>query len=204
MREGTSTIAYRIPFFVMLLGLRAFADDPAAAPPVPRNWTVFATCQMVIVSQKAALPLVAEFSEDEKADAAWDKVQKMIETGEATLVAELVSKGVQGQNLVSETVEEMRYAAAYEPPQLPEKIPAENAVEALKAWPHVGIVPTAFETRNVGQTLAVSVRVSDDGKWLDADHVNPSHVRFWKWASTSDSAGEWGASQRRAAVFSQL
>jgi hypothetical protein len=135
---------------------------------------------MVIVPQKTMLSLVAEFGDDTTADAAWEKVQKMIESGEATLAGDLVAKGAAGQKLVSSTSEELRYATEFEPPQLPDKIPAENAVEFLKAWPHVGATPTAFETRNVGESLELSVTVSEDGKWLDADAV-PEHVRFLHW-----------------------
>jgi len=138
---------------------------------------------MVLVPQKIMLSLVASFSDDTTADAAWEKVQKMLETGEATLAADLVSKGAASQQLTSATAREMRYATEFRPPTLPDKIPEENAVEFLKAWPHVGISPEAFASRDIGESMKLTVEVSDDGKWLDVD-ATTEHVRFLQWLKT--------------------
>jgi general secretion pathway protein D len=105
----------------------------------------------------------------------------MIERGEATLVANLNLRGEAGARLVSESVQEMRYPTEYTPPQLPDHIPKEKATEFLKNWPHVGIVPTAFETRNVGETLELQADVSNDGQWISMN-VIPQHVRFLRFA----------------------
>jgi hypothetical protein len=155
-------------------------EAPPVVAPTPPVWLVVAECEMVILPQKAALPLIAEFSDDDKADAAWDKVQKMIESGEATLAGDLMVKGGGGQTLISETVEEVRYAKEFKAPALPDKIPADNALETLKAWPAVAITPTAFEKRKVGQMLTLSVSASEDGKWLNCAAA-PEHVRLLRW-----------------------
>jgi len=135
---------------------------------------------MVTLPQKAALPLIASFGDDDQSDAAWDKVQKMIESGEAKLVADLSLKGSNGQTLISETVEEVRYAKEFQPPALPDKMPSEKALETLKTWPAVAITPTAFETRKTGEMLTLKVSVPEDGKWLDGTAA-PEHVRFLRW-----------------------
>ncbi len=132
---------------------------------------------MIIVPQKLALGLIPELSDDEKIDAAWERVQKLIEEGEIKLVTTLLAKGHSGENLLSETIEEMRYPTEFDPPQLPSRIPEENATEFLKAWPVIGVTPTAFETRNVGQTLELQAFVSNDGQWINTK-MNPRHVRF--------------------------
>src|SRR6516162_8497724 len=71
----------------------------------------------------------------------------------------------------------MRYPTEFTPPNLPDKVPKEKAVEVLKNWPHVGIVPTAFETRKVGATIELRAALSDDGQWISMNAV-PMHVRF--------------------------
>jgi hypothetical protein len=136
---------------------------------------------MVVLPQKAAFPLIPDLSDDDKIEAAWTKIQQMIERGEATLVADLNLRGETNANLVSESVEEMRYATEFMPPQLPDKIPKGKEIEFLKNWPHVGIVPTAFETRNVGPTIQLKGAVSDDGQWISMNVV-PMHVRFLRFA----------------------
>lgn len=146
-----------------------------------QEWSITAECQMILVPQKIALGLIAELSDDAKIDAAWPRVQQMIEQGQIESLASLVVKGRPGGKLIAETVEAMRYATEFDPPQVPDKLPHENALEVLKAWPVVGVTPTAFETRNVGQTLEMEASLSGDGNWLDVKVV-PQHVRFLRWA----------------------
>jgi len=153
------------------------AEDAVAKP----QWNLTAECQMVVLPQKVALPLIAELSDDARIEAAWAGVQKMIESGTATLIANIVLKGVAGKKLLSETFEELRYATEFDPPQLPQDVPNEKAAEFLKNWPIVGITPTSFETRNVGATLELEANVSEDGSWISANVV-PQHVRLLRFA----------------------
>jgi hypothetical protein len=166
------------------------ADDlpnPAAQPATASalseaKWSIIAECQMVVLPQKAALPLIPDLSDDAKIEAAWAKLQQMIEHDGAEVAANLVIHGLSGQRMVVESIQEVRYATEYVPPQLPDKVPpGKDAANVLKNWPHVGAVPTAFETRNVGTTLSLEPKVSDDGQWI-ALNVEPQHVRFLKFA----------------------
>jgi hypothetical protein len=141
------------------------------------RWDVIAECQMVVVPQKLVWPFIPDLSDEEKIEGAWAKLQQMIERGEATLVSTLTAHGGSGERIVAESIEEVRYATEYTPPQLPEKIPGRKAEELLKKWPYVGITPTAFETRNVGTTLELTATVSGDGQWISLQAA-PTHVRF--------------------------
>lgn len=143
------------------------------------GWNVIAECQMVVLPQKAALPLIPDLSDDDKIEAACGKLMLMIEHGEATLLANLSLRGESGVKLVTESVEEVRYPSEYTPPQLPQ----ENSKEkpALKNWPAVGPTPTAFETRNVGATLVLNAGVSADGQWVSMEAV-AQHVRLLRFA----------------------
>ncbi|HEY2344151.1 MAG TPA: hypothetical protein VGH90_14000, partial [Chthoniobacteraceae bacterium] len=182
-------------FLAVFAAARCFGEDAPAIsdppipprPPLPRTWMVSAECQMVIVPQKAMLSLVAEFRDEGKSEAAWAEVQKLVATGEATLAGELTPRGVHGQTLVSESAEEVRYPIEYESPKLPDKIPEQDAIATLKAWPAVQATPKTFQTRKAGEKVELYVSVEDDGKWLNAE-VQAEHVRLLRWKDLA--AGE--------------
>ena len=160
---------------IIALGFTAsgFADDAVSKA----RWSIHAECQMLVLPQKLALPLIADLNDDAKVEAAWASAQQMIARGEATLAAHLDLKGDAGEKLLSESVEEYRYPTEFDPPQLPDGVPKDNIAEVLKNWPVVGVTPTRFETRNLGATLELNAMVSDDGKWISAE-VTPQHVRL--------------------------
>ncbi len=143
------------------------------------RWNVVAECQMVTLPQKAALALLPELNEDAKIEAAFAKLQAMIERKEATLVAALIAKATDGERAVVESMEEKRYASAYAPPQLPPPTAADKP-DLLKAWPLVGITPTDFESRNLGVTLEVEPKVLEGGRVLSVNVV-PIHARLLRW-----------------------
>src|SRR5687768_6261445 len=88
--------------------------------PEKLSWQVMAECQMVVLPQKAALPLIHELNDESKIDAAFARIQEMITREEATLVANLVVKGRAGEMLRSDSIEEIRYPTDYNPPDLPD------------------------------------------------------------------------------------
>ena len=159
----------------------AAADEAAKTDEEkPVHWNVTAECQMVVLPQKAALALLPDLNDDAKIESAYARLQAMIEKGEAQLAANLLTKGASGERSHAEAVEEVRYGANFDPPQLPDKIPAEKPVETMKAWPFVAATPTGFEKRDVGTTIEVVGRVADDGRHIDITAI-ASHVRFLRW-----------------------
>lgn len=138
-----------------------------------------AECQMVTLPQKAALALLPELNDEAKIEAAFAKLQGMIERGEATLVANLVAKAKDGEKGYAESVEEFRYATEFDPPQVPTAAIADKP-ELLKDWPVVGVTPTAFETRNIGAILEIETTWIGDGGVLSVN-VAPQHTRFLRW-----------------------
>ena len=147
----------------------------------PVQWNVTAECQMVILPQKAALALLPDLNDDAKIESAYARLQTMIEKGEAHLAANLLTKGPSGERGHTESIEEVRYPVEFDPPNLPDKIPAEKPLEILKAWPLVAVTPTAFEVRNVGTSIELTGRVADEGQRIDVTVV-ASHVRLLRWA----------------------
>ncbi|HEV7401312.1 MAG TPA: hypothetical protein VGO11_00215 [Chthoniobacteraceae bacterium] len=166
----------------LLLALPLCAQEPKSPLPEAKAQPpgAFAIeCQMVTIPGKLVLSLVPELNDEAKTAAAFAKLQGMIASGEATLTAHLSSQGAWNQKMTSESIEEVRYATEYEPPQLPSTTPVEPSVEVLKNWPLVGIVPTAFETRNVGQTLEFEAGRTADPKVVVCNYV-AQHVRLEK------------------------
>ncbi|RYD83848.1 MAG: hypothetical protein EOP84_07110 [Verrucomicrobiaceae bacterium] len=155
-------------------------------PPEPQGkkgdpkWMITAECQMLVVPQKLAIGLITELGDNEKMEAAWGRVQKLVDEGQIELLALLHLKGDEGGRMVAETVEKVRYPNDHIPPQLPDQGAQPKDVEILKAWPSVGITPTNFQDQNVGQTLELEATVSDDGQWIDTNVV-AEHIRLPRW-----------------------
>ncbi len=168
------------------------ADEP--------RWNATAECQMVTLPQKTALALLPELHDEAKIEAAFAKIQESIAKSEAQLVANLIAKTTatlqslqqpapstlapsppappQSKMAVAESVEEIRYGTSYDPPQLPQG--AVDRPEILEKWPHVGVVPTQMETRNVGATLEFGGGLTDDGQAMAVECV-PSHLRLLRY-----------------------
>lgn len=159
-------------------------QDASQSKPGEPRWNLLAECQMVVLPQKVAWAMMPDLNDDDKIETAWTKIQQMIEHGEATLAANLSTRAEPGVKAVAESIEEVRYPTEFTPPQLPESVPKDvKAGEALKNWPHVGITPTHFETRNVGATLELEATPSTDGQWV-AVSVVPQHVRLLRYTKT--------------------
>ncbi|MCE9610894.1 MAG: hypothetical protein K8R23_11930 [Chthoniobacter sp.] len=169
-----------------LLGL--LAGSRAEDQPV---WNLVAECQVVVLPQKVALPLLGDLLDETKIEAAYARIQEMIASGKAELVGNQIAKMPSGTRGVSETVEELKYATEFEPPSLPQNAP-EN-IQALKEWPLTGITPTAFETRNTGVRLEVEATEESAGRQIFATVVC-EHVRFLRW--TKIDAGRLASGER--------
>ena len=166
--------SFGVPFLAGCLALLARADEPHL------RWNATAECQMVTLPQPAALALLPELNDDARIENAFARLQAMIEKGEAQLAGNLLAKGRDGEKSYAESVEEIRYPTAFDPPKLPDKLPDEKPLEFLKAWPLVAAKPMEFETRNVGTSVEFEGRVAEDGKWIDVSAL-ATHVRFLRW-----------------------
>jgi len=169
-----------------ILVLFALASVPVSAQPPQKpkgdpQWNITAECQMIIVPQKVALPLLPDLLDESKIESVFSKLQALIGDGEAELAALLVTKAQDNDKGVAESVEEMRYGTEFDPPQLPPNTPENSAI--LKDWPIIGVTPTSFETRNIGTTLEFQAAVKQAGRQLSITAV-PQHVRFLRWTKT--------------------
>jgi hypothetical protein len=159
----------------MLTCITATAQSPFDSE-AQSQWTITSECQMVVLPQKAALNLLPALMDDERIDTAFATIQKMIESGEAELAANLIARSGNDGEAVAESLEETKYGSHFDPPSVPDS--TDPAV--LKMWPIIGVTPTNFETRNVGTTFKADVSVRSEGRFVSME-FELRHVRFLKW-----------------------
>lgn len=140
-------------------------------------------CQMVTVPGKLLPPLVRALTDDARAKEGHELLQKMLAQGDAVLEGLLVAQSCNNEKewigfVSAESLEEIVFPTDYEPPDLPSTasfVPL--APEKLKHWPWIGVMPTAFDSRGIGQTLAAEVdRTLHPRKFLCQCSVN--HTRL--------------------------
>lgn len=100
------------------------------------------------------------------------ELQTMLDAGQAKPFETLMTSTLASQKATAESVREVIYPTEYEPPELPQEVAVDketlaspNTVKAL-----AGLVtpetPTAFETRNTGNTLEVHAMLEVDKKTI--------------------------------------
>ncbi len=133
---------------------------------------------MVTVPARLLPTLLPDLQDEVKAAVAVAALIAMELRGEVTLSADLLARGLEGEKFVAESRKEFSFASEYEPPVVPQSSLLEKpSPDALKNWPHAGIVPTAFDTRQLGQTLEVEVSATADPKVFLCSYA-AEHVRF--------------------------
>lgn len=168
----------KLLFVAALVWTLPLSAQETKAPVAPK--TAFTVeCQMVTIPGKLVPSVVPELNDDGKAAAALQKLQGMIVSGEATLTAHLSARGVIDEKTVAESIQEAKYPTEFSPPQLPDTTPVEPSLEVLKNWPFVGVAPTAYEIRNVGQTLELEVARTTEARVLSCSYA-VQHVRLEK------------------------
>jgi hypothetical protein len=163
---------------------QAEEKTPPAAPapyqPTEADWLVHIELTAVLVPEKLALPLVDEFDDESKAEAAYTRLLAAIEKGDAELAGRQVIHTGSGVERTSETVEEMRYPVEFASGESAD-LQSKKDVRALpKEGPLSPFYPVTFDTRKVGLILTASTGVSPDGQRI-AVAATPSHVRFLGW-----------------------
>jgi hypothetical protein len=166
------------PVALALAGLLSLASA-RAAPPAPDR--LKSECDMIIVSKADAYALTPDLEDDAKIDAGWQRLQQMIQAGTATPVAHLLGHTALNQRSRIETIEEMRYASEFEPPEFLKGQLAAHA-RATKSAAHLEPKPDEPETRNVGQTLELEISQEREPGLLTINLV-AEHTRFLRWQS---------------------
>lgn len=129
--------------------------------------------QMVAVPQAKALELLPNLRDAGSIDGAFSEIQKMIASGDARLLAWPEVVGKSGQRMVTESIDEVRYAtdlAAQPAPAAKNEAPPQPKAEGAPV-DEGSAVPSAFETRNTGATLEVEATATPDGRAIELNLV---------------------------------
>lgn len=190
---------------VVVVGRFLHADEPDRVPA-----SVRVDVQMVSISIPEAEQLVPALRDRKTAEAAWTRLQQMIAQDEAKLLAWpvlwLQSSIFGWVDSSTESVEEVRYATEFTPPDSPSIFGRPPRISPT--WGPS--VPTAFETRNVGATIEAHVAVAPGGKAVKLD-LSSQFVRlegFRVWHVQRSPLGIAGVQQQpifqKAEIYSHL
>ena len=117
---------------------------------------------------------------------------ELVAQGKATIVETMLCSAKHGQKSKSESIEEFTYPTEYEPPQIPAH--PSNGTGIMISEPHdpaVGPTASAWETRNLGSTLEIEPRLSDDNRTINL-RLTPEivyHVGSQLWSEWKDEHG---------------
>ena len=172
------------PVFLAVLIAAAWPADPVArADDAVPQASIRVDVQMVSVSPAAALSLVPALSDEKTIGEANARLQKMLANDEATLLGWPVlwlRNGITANRNLglnplepsppeatehnsSETIEDSRYPTEFDPPQPGQRwVGRQRPVRPM--WG--AIVPTTFETRNLGTSLEAQAEVDADGRTI--------------------------------------
>lgn len=124
------------------------------------------------------------------------KVQDLVRKKEATVIETQIVTGRDGEKASTESIQEKIYPTEYEPPELPGSFgprtltPQTSPVPQVDPAPIVA-TPTAFDTRNCGNTLEVEPILLDEGKLIRL-HLVPEmvwHTGNTVWQDLKDGLG---------------
>jgi len=122
--------------------------------------------------------LLTEFGATENVAPLRDRLEKMIDAGEAELIETSYMRSRNGMRMNTESIREHIYPTEFDPPEIPQQL------EATSTPPPVSTAnPTAFDFRNVGTTAEIEMNVgpiNPDQPQARSIHANiaPEIVRY--------------------------
>ncbi len=144
---------------------------------------------MISLPRAAALPLLALVGNPDSGAQAWLETARLLETGEATLEADLIAKASR-HRVSTKTLEEVRYPREFAPPQPPIELPPARTAEAMKVWPYFGATPTAYEAQEIGESMELVVEPSPDGKQIRVEYdLRHKRLQRWQTFAYAEAAG---------------
>jgi hypothetical protein len=135
---------------------------------------------VVQVPQALGIELRPQLRDEQTVSKAVTQLYSLIAEGRATLVGAPIAWSRSGERVVAETIEEVRYACEFIPPQVPSWFgykPGGTFEERLSNILYQIDVPTAFETRNTGVSLELEANLASDGRSIVMAMV-PQHVIY--------------------------
>jgi len=136
--------------------------DPEISPRMVRVHAEFIEMPHPTYTALMAAPRTSTNDSDLRAQCA-----KLIEQKEARIIESLAVTALPNQYTATEGISEFVYPTEYEPSDF---IPLPHQIGDLPLRSLIGgppVPPVAFDTKNIGSTLKVEVRISKDSKLID-------------------------------------
>ncbi len=106
------------------------------------------------------------------------RLREMLAGGKARLEKLVVLRTKSGQRAVFESIHELRYPTEFTPPSAVPANPSDKPPPKVEnSFPMNPTTPTAFDVRNIGDTLELEPVVGPDGMTIDLNLV-PQSVRY--------------------------
>lgn len=184
-RRCIRTLVGNVFALLLLFGPAAFGQEapkptPPGAPNAEVRWNARIEVLMVALPDATFLELLPELRDPDMIEGAVTKLLELIKNGKATLTGYPIIHTISGQRAVSESITEKRYPTEFELPQIPHDADSAPAAAQAKAKHNddgAKLVPTKFETRNVGVILEAEAIVTPDGKVIHLNMV-PQRVEL--------------------------
>lgn len=182
---------------LLMLGL-LFASSVSAQEQVPRAWSVRVDVQMVALPMAEAVRLLPHLRRAKTFVEADRRLQTLVDDGIAEVLGWPIAQGVNGEKSVSESIDEIRFGTAFEPPAIAGSWSSSHPVPLtpFEFWRHAGAfigdttvgirthdVPTAFDSRETGPILEIEPQVTNQNgdlslsiraQWIHLDSMEPA------------------------------
>lgn len=144
------------------------------------------------VSQKALAQALANLQP--RKESLYQAIKRLTKQGNAKLLNTALTVCMPGKKTTTESIREVIYPAEYEPPELPGTFGSQGPrrIDGNHSTSPLLKIPTAFETRNVGETLTVQASISSPGKHIDLrlEQETSTHPRDHIWLERKGKRGK--------------
>ena len=157
-------------------------DEPPAAP-----LQVQVTVEFIEVPQADATRLLYNEKLGKDGTKLRAALQTMVDSQKASVFETMMLAARSGQKATMESIREVIYPTEYQEPELPTNVPPTKEEQEAKAKAKTPRssppLPTAFETRNTGNTMEIEPTIGEDGAIIDLrfvpEIVFDTGVRKW-------------------------
>ncbi len=152
----------------MNLGLAQDEFDPlgeAAEANLPKIVRVFV--EFIEIPQATMTELLAAPRKSANDGDLRTKLQELIKTEKARMLETQMLTARSGQKATTESIHEYVYPTEYEPSSIPSGVPPEQTKVEEHSKLMAAVVPTVWETRNVGSTLEIEPNIGENNHIID-------------------------------------
>ncbi|WP_143157550.1 hypothetical protein [Rubritalea squalenifaciens] len=180
---------WNMALFEALGAMSLSAQD---AEQIQRDPTIHLQFEYIELSQEKLTELTYGAKTSSNDNELRDKLQVMLDAGEATMLETQMLVGLSGARLITQSIKEMIFPTEYDPAWMLNLTDPKKMLEDTDEPQALGPEPLSFETRNLGITLEAEPVLAENKRYLDL-RIGPQivwHVENVVWASWKDKFSE--------------